>query len=256
MGEAVSLAVFSHRYLCCLAVLCVSFAASCTASHRVRPFPRPVPTPPSFIYAPPKPPAEFEARTKALFRGIVAVYTPHGMGSGFVVRQTEEAVFVMTAYHVIRRAATPTVNGFPASVIAVAPSHDLAILRLSQEGSFPTTLRFAEPRAGQQVAAVGYSRWSGREIRLVHIGFIVSLDVRNPYGYWTVMHNAGGRGGLSGGPLLDGAGDVVGVNVFFIDMAVPPHTWNATELCAMPGTSAQKFLQIVLPSEKFPECTE
>jgi S1-C subfamily serine protease len=230
-----------------IAVTCL---AGCVATMHAGspPNERITPTPPSYLFR--APPAH-EYPPHLFGETVVPIYNQRSMGSGFIVWIDELRVYVMTALHVvdenIGRASLPTVNGQTASILAIAPQHDLALLVVPNTGRYTRTLKFASCKVGDDVRAVGYSRWAGRQVRLIHYGKVVSTDFLNWMGSWTVTHNAGVRGGLSGGPLLNTQGDVVGVASFFADKGIRVPEANSSEVCSVPGVTARQFLMMVLP---------
>ncbi len=243
-----SLKDFTHRLMCCMAMSYVALIASCTIMPNTVQGPRVHPRPPTYLYTPPPQP-EIPAH---LFDGVVAVYNNNGsMGSGFVVHIDANRVWIMTALHVIDsnigRASLPVVNGQAATILAVAPQHDLAVIQVPNVGTYDKVLTFAETFIGDEVRAVGFSRYRGREVQLAHYGHVIATTFMNRQGHWTVTHNAGVRGGLSGGPLLNTDGEVVGISIFFVNKAVPQDEWNSSEVCAVPGVSAKLFLNMALP---------
>jgi S1-C subfamily serine protease len=243
---------FIHRCLAAYAVITVAFAASCAIMPKTVQIPAIPPSPPSYLFTPPPAP---EAPAH-LFDGVVAVYNNNSMGSGFVVWKDTRRVWVMTALHVvdehIGRDSLPTINGQPATIHAIAPQHDLAILILPNDEYYGKVLTFAETSIGEEVVAVGFSRWMGREVQLAHFGWVVSTSFLNWRGSWTVTHNAGVRGGLSGGPLLNTDGEVVGVASFFADKGLRVDEANSSEVCSIPGVTAQFFLNMALPCTRPP----
>ena len=179
------------------------------------------------------------------FESIVVINQGWGQGTGFVIAIHEEWTYVMTANHVVKKTDVANVNGVRADVYARAPGHDLAIMRLPTEGRYGFSFEFASPVIDASVWALGYSSWGNRVVRLVHQGWVVSTDFVGIRGGWVVVHNAGGRGGMSGGPLVNKAGEVVGICSFFADLGTRPNSINASELAAVPGLSAKRFWFLV-----------
>ncbi len=195
------------------------------------------------------PPPLSTTHASSWFDSVVYIDGQWNMGSGFVVGITEDHVFVMTSRHTINEVEDLHVDGNPASIHAIAPEHDLAILRVKNVGRYQKVYAFSSPTLGEEIWAIGYSVWNEEMVGLVHRGRIVSLNFRDPWGNWVVTHNAGGRGGMSGGPLLNKEGKVIGVCSFFATMGLGRWMPNASELCSVPGMSASIFWQKVQEGE-------
>ena len=153
-----------------------------------------------------------------------------GIGTGFIVRANG---VVVTNCHVVQGASRITVftsedepTRYDAHVIGGDCEHDLAVLKLEARGL--PTIRFgasADLRLGQQVVAIGYAlALEGGPS--VTAGIVSSLDrtirVQDPQctvcpnGVRTysevIQTDAAINHGNSGGPLVDMAGRVVGIN--------------------------------------------
>jgi S1-C subfamily serine protease len=153
-----------------------------------------------------------------------------GIGTGFIVRSNG---VVVTNCHVVQGASRITVftsedepTRYDAHVIGGDCEHDLAVLKIDADGL--PTIRFGtstDLRLGQQVVAIGYAlALEGGPS--VTAGIVSSLDrtirVQDPQctvcanGVRTysevIQTDAAINHGNSGGPLVDMAGRVVGIN--------------------------------------------
>ena len=160
-----------------------------------------------------------------------------GVGTGFIVRANG---VVVTNCHVVQGASRITVSTseakptrYDARVIGGDCEHDLAVLKVDAQGLSPLGLgSSADLLLGQQVVAVGYAlALEGGPS--VTAGIVSSLDrtiqVSDPQ--CTVCENgirtysqviqtdAAINHGNSGGPLVDMAGRVVGINSAGADTA-------------------------------------
>lgn len=153
-----------------------------------------------------------------------------GVGTGFIVRANG---VVVTNCHVVQGASRITVSTsaatptrYDARVIGGDCEHDLAVLKIDARGLSPLRLGSSEDLLlGQQVVAIGYAlALEGGPS--VTAGIVSSLDrtirVSDPQctvcpnGVRTysqvVQTDAAINRGNSGGPLVDMAGRVVGIN--------------------------------------------
>lgn len=169
-----------------------------------------------------------------LIRGTVTVWVNRGMeikegvgrpdrviGSGFYI---DKRGYIITNYHIIRSEVDPSYEGFsrlyvrpsrnrdqkiPARVVGWDPVLDLALLKVETEAEL--VLSFSAPKAlepGQQIFAIGSPAGLENTVtsgivsavgrRFLQLGDVVQVDV--PINQ-----------GNSGGPLLDGDGNLIGV---------------------------------------------
>ena len=167
---------------------------------------------------------------------------PRGTGSGFVWDARGD---VVTNYHVIDGASAARVRlndgrDYPATLIGVSESHDLAVLRIDVPSNPPPPLPIGSShdlRVGQRVFAIGNP--FGLDWTLT-TGIVSALDrALDGDGGHTIEHliqtDAAINPGNSGGPLLDSAGRVIGMNTAIyspsgasagIGFAVPIDTIN------------------------------
>jgi S1-C subfamily serine protease len=150
-----------------------------------------------------------------------------GVGTGFIIRSDG---IVVTNFHVVEGATSirvtlppPDGRGFDARVIGGDSDHDLAVLRLENADDMPTVplADSSELQLGQRVIALGYAlALEGGPT--VTTGIISSLtrtiEVEDPAAGVTrtlqdvLQTDAAINPGNSGGPLVDLAGNVVGIN--------------------------------------------
>src|SRR5580693_496332 len=140
-------------------------------------------------------------------------------GSGFVIDANGT---ILTNYHVVENAVKVTVSfehgkAVEAKVIGKDPSNDLAVLHIPTEGltMHPLTLGdSSKVEVGDPVLAIGNP--FGLE-RTLTTGVISALqrEITSPNGFTinnVLQTDAPINPGNSGGPLLNAAGEVVGIN--------------------------------------------
>ena len=143
---------------------------------------------------------------------------PAGQGSGFFIR---EDGYILTNYHVASGANALLVTDhegreYHADLIGVDPTSDLAVLKIEPpKGKKFMALTFANPkniRLGQWTIAIGapfsleHSVTAGIVSGVQRSG--VGVNLYENY----IQTDASINPGNSGGPLLNAAGDVIGVN--------------------------------------------
>lgn len=144
---------------------------------------------------------------------------PSGTGTGFV---WDKAGHIVTNYHVVKGKRRAKVRlsdqkTLDAEVVGSSPAHDLAVLRLVDKESLPkpvTIGRSSDLKVGQKVLAIGNP--FGLDHTLTS-GIVSALerDIDSEGGTLQnlIQTDAAINPGNSGGPLLDSAGNVIGVNV-------------------------------------------
>lgn len=137
-----------------------------------------------------------------------------GIGTGFFISAQGQ---VLTAYHVVSTGTLFQVNTlsgrtYQAQVAAFDAQADVAVLQVRGKGPFPfLKLTSRAPRLGETVLAIGNS---GGDFLQARRGQLLGLDARAsradfPQG--TLEMSAPLAPGDSGGPIIDGNGEAIGV---------------------------------------------
>lgn len=183
-------------------------------------------------------PTLVEQPTHPKFESVVVVNSPHGQGTGFVVNIIAEHVYILTAAHVVPEEWVPYFAGNQsATTIAIDETHDLALLAVKNSGLYDKIHQFGLVEVEDPVWVVGYVELNGI-IGVIHPGFVVSTDFD---GY--IAYNGGGGRGMSGGPMFNKSGEVVGIASFVTTEWFVP---NFTEFCFVPSSIAQDFVMRTL----------
>jgi uncharacterized membrane protein required for colicin V production len=151
-------------------------------------------------------------------------------GSGFYVGRS----LVATAAHVVAGAHGVAVDGASAQVVAFDKKHDVALLRTKGGRA----LRMIAPRAGDSVAILGYPENGGFDARAGRVGATADVLANGNLREVTAVSGLI-RHGNSGGPIVNGSGEVEGL-VFAARIgasggyAVPPTAIRALHVHARP----------------------
>ena len=162
-------------------------------------------------------PSVVNIRSRAVsFNFFYGVVPQEGQGSGFIL---DKEGHILTNYHVIANAENVEVTlhnkrNYPAKVIGVDRSHDLAVIQISAQDLVPATLGDSRNLSvGQKVFAIGNPfGLAGTMTR----GIISSIrPVGGPNGNTideAIQTDAAINPGNSGGPLLNSRAEVIGIN--------------------------------------------
>ncbi|MCE1204876.1 MAG: trypsin-like peptidase domain-containing protein [Holophagaceae bacterium] len=170
------------------------------------------PAPLAVPEAPPAPAPSTEDIVAKAMPAVVVVETSSGRGSAFFVDRdrliTNHHVVVGQSYVKVRMADNSTLD---ARILTTAPDYDLALLRLMQPGPdrpFLALGSIKDVRQGQEVLAIGTPH--GVFQNTVTRGIVSSL--RQLEKVVVLQTDTALNPGNSGGPLIDHAGRVVGIN--------------------------------------------
>lgn len=157
------------------------------------------------------------------------------VGSGFIVNFDGD---VLTNHHVVAdceyrgdiRVLVPGVSEQSAKLVGFNESNDLAVVRLGHRTSWAATFRGdSEIRQGDEVVVVGYPLYgllaSGTNVTSGMVSATAGIRGDNRH----LQITAPVQPGNSGGPLLDLSGNVVGIVVSKLPLAVAEVTGDVPE---------------------------
>ena len=166
-------------------------------------------------------PAVVSITTQVLRRTFFFEIVPEeGAGSGFVI---DKQGHILTNYHVIQGARQIEVTFLdettvPAQVIGADPGNDIAVLQVDVSSEILQPVEFGQSvnlQVGQRAIAIGnpFGQFGGT----LTTGVISALDrtMQSPDGREVsgiIQTDAAINRGNSGGPLLDSAGRLIGIN--------------------------------------------
>ncbi len=142
------------------------------------------------------------------------------LGSGFVI---DKAGHIVTNYHVIEGADQIEVSfsnqdTLSATLVGSDPSTDIAVLRVQSSSRGLAPLAFGNSdtvRVGDPVVAIGNPFGLRRTATAGIVSAVQERTITAPNGYpidHVIQTDAQINSGNSGGPLLNGRGEVIGVN--------------------------------------------
>jgi len=151
---------------------------------------------------------------KGVLPGVVEIRPKNGIGSGFVI--DAEAGLILTNYHVVRTATTVTVvfgenEEVVGTVLRRDQARDVALIKVQKKNIVALPIRLSEVIPAEKAYAIGSPFGM---TRTVSEGIISSF--RKLEGKDFIQATPAISPGNSGGPLLDGSGNVIGISVLII----------------------------------------
>ena len=203
------------------------------------------------------------------FWGQVYTQETESAGTGFIVKQDEEYLYIATNNHVVEGANELTVQ-FSDSAVVVAEikgtvaSKDLAVVKVKVSGISPETMRVIrvatlgdsrELKVGESAIAIGNALGYGQSVTTGVISALGrSVTVADASLSATIVNNnliqtdAAINPGNSGGALLNVRGEVIGINsVKYADTDVEGIGY------AIPITDAMLIVNKLIDGEKIDE---
>jgi S1-C subfamily serine protease len=176
-------------------------------------------------------------------------YTQEGAGSGFVL---DDEGHILTNYHVIENAEQIEVTfsdetTLPAELVGIDPRNDIAVIKVEPTVALqPVELGESSTlQVGQRAIAIGNP--FGEFSRSLTTGVVSALNrtIEGPEGLTIsgmIQTDAAINRGNSGGPLLDSAGRVIGINSAIFS----PSGTNAGVGFAVPVDTVKRVLPDLL----------
>lgn len=158
------------------------------------------------------PKTKFVSKTSLIEKASVTVRTAGGHGSGFVISKPG---YVLTNYHVVgdNREVIVIIGEEEqrASVVRIHPGRDVALLKLEKQfASQPLQIDVNLVNLGEEIYVVG-TPLDERLSFSISRGIISARRTLNQRSYYQT--DAAVNPGNSGGPVFNGAGNVIGITV-------------------------------------------
>ncbi|WP_407569965.1 S1C family serine protease [Deinococcus altitudinis] len=171
---------------------------------------------------------------------------PNGLGSGVLISADGS---ILTAYHVVfgasrLEAVTLDKRHYPVTVVGFDEPHDLALLKINIAGAPFVPLALVAPRVGQAALAIGNS---GGKFLQPKTGKLLALNAeatRADFPPGTLQLTAPLAPGDSGGPILNEAGQLIGITSY-----IGIKTTSRTE--ALPSTATPAAVMATLETASY-----
>jgi serine protease Do len=153
-------------------------------------------------------------------------YTTEGAGSGVIVSMDNNEIYVLTNYHVVENTTELSVTfidnkSYDATVKGVSERRDIAIVSVKKSNIDNETLKQIkiatlgnsdELKVGNGIIAIGNALGYGQSVTTGVVSALNREVSTDEYVQDMIQIDAAINGGNSGGALLNGNGEVVGIN--------------------------------------------
>lgn len=153
-------------------------------------------------------------------------YTTEGAGSGVIVSENDNEIFVLTNYHVVEDSTELSVKfiddkSYDATVKGVSERKDIAIVSINKKDIDNETLKQIkiatlgnsnELKVGNGIVAIGNALGYGQSVTTGVVSALNREVSTDEYIQDMIQIDAAINGGNSGGSLLNSKGEVVGIN--------------------------------------------
>ncbi len=153
-------------------------------------------------------------------------YTTEGAGSGVIVSENNNEIFILTNYHVVENSTELSVKfiddkSYDATIKGVSERKDLAIVSVKKSDLDKETLdqikiatigNSDELKVGNGIIAIGNALGYGQSVTTGVVSALNREVTTDGYTQEMIQIDAAINGGNSGGALLNSKGEVVGIN--------------------------------------------
>lgn len=153
-------------------------------------------------------------------------YTAEGAGSGVIVSEDDDEIFVLTNYHVVEDSTELSVKfiddkSYDASVKGISERKDIAVVSVNKKNIDSDTLKQIkiatignsnELNVGNGIIAIGNALGYGQSVTTGVVSALNREVSTDNYTQDMIQIDAAINGGNSGGALLNSKGEVVGIN--------------------------------------------
>ena len=153
-------------------------------------------------------------------------YTAEGSGSGVIISENDNEIFILTNYHVVEDATELSVKfiddkSYDATIKGVSERRDIAVVSVSKKSIDSETLKQIkiatlgnsnDLKVGNGIIAIGNALGYGQSVTTGVVSALNREVTTDIYTQDMIQIDAAINGGNSGGALLNNKGEVVGIN--------------------------------------------
>ena len=153
-------------------------------------------------------------------------YTAQGAGSGVIVAEDDNEIYILTNYHVVEGASELSVTfidekSYDAEIKGISERKDLAVISIKKSNLDTDTLKQIKIatignsnalKVGNGIIAIGNALGYGQSVTTGVVSALNREVTTDEYTQEMIQIDAAINGGNSGGALLNSKGEVVGIN--------------------------------------------
>ena len=153
-------------------------------------------------------------------------YTTEGAGSGVIVYENDNEIYILTNYHVVENSTELSVKfiddkSYDATIKGISKRKDIAIVSVDKKEIDTETLKSIkiatignsnELKVGNGIIAIGNALGYGQSVTTGVVSALNREISTDDYTQEMIQIDAAINGGNSGGALLNSKGEVVGIN--------------------------------------------
>lgn len=153
-------------------------------------------------------------------------YTTEGAGSGVIIAENDDEIFILTNYHVVEDTSELSVqfideNSYDATIKGVSERKDIAVVSVNKKNIKTDTLKAIkiatigkseDLKVGNGIIAIGNALGYGQSVTTGVVSALNREVSTDDYVQDMIQIDAAINGGNSGGALLNSKGEVIGIN--------------------------------------------
>lgn len=191
-------------------------------------------------------------------------YTTEGAGSGVIISENDNEIFILTNYHVVEETTELSVQfiddkSYDAKVKGVSEKKDIAIVSVNKKDVDSSTLESIkiatignsdELKVGNGIIAIGNALGYGQSVTTGVVSALNREIQGDDYYQEMIQIDAAINGGNSGGALLNSKGEVVGINTAKYSSKMTSSSPSIEGMgFAIPISSVEKILDTLISGE-------
>ena len=191
-------------------------------------------------------------------------YTTEGAGSGVIVSENDNEIFILTNYHVVEDSSELSVKfiddkSYDATIKGISARKDIAIVSVNKRNVDSETLKQIkiatignsnDLKVGNGIIAIGNALGYGQSVTTGVVSALNREVSTDEYTQEMIQIDAAINGGNSGGALLNSKGEVVGINSLKYSSQLTSSSASIEGMgFAIPISDVEELIKILIKGE-------